>query len=193
MNRNSDLEKYIEEYRAERIELKKNNFNELNMKLKPVFCDKLNFLIEDQRLEKREGPKVEVFYLCRLLSSDHTESYRSVLGISNARLFLDRNRSQTYWYPEHIYKGIENDMTEVEKRLRKKFVRIQEYELLYLKYRLLMDDWEVLKDCFGELAREHIHILGDSCVDTEPEIKVMCGDYMEQLQLKFIHLGRRDT
>lgn len=104
--------------------------------------------------------------------------------MSNALLFSDKKRSETYWCPKHIYKGLENEMKEVEKRLRKEFVRIEEYELLHLKQLLIMDNWELLIDCFQGLVQEQSYRLIDSGLNFKPELKIMYGIYMEQLQLK---------
>ena len=179
------MEKYIEEYRAERINRKREQIAKIKKELQPVFCKKIRFLIQNQVLLNRDViGNIEVFYLCRLLSSGYTESYESVLGLSNALLFLDKRRSETYWCPRYIYKDLKSDMQEVEKKLRTKFVRIEEYELLHMKQLLFKDDWEVLKDCFYELAQEQLPMFSDSVLDFEPELKIMCGDYMDQLQLK---------
>lgn len=185
VDRKDDLEQYIEEYRIQRLKSKRGRIGDIKQKLRSVFCEKLNLLIEDQQLTKREGPgKIEVFYLCRLLSSGYTESYESIIGLSNALVFLDKNKSQTFWYPKHIYNSIENDMNEVEKRLKKKYLHIEEYELLHIKQLLLLDDWEVLEDCFVGLVQEHLKILTNSYLDFESELKVMSGNYMEQLKQK---------
>ena len=53
-------------------------------------------------------------------------------------------------------------MEEVKKRLKKKFIRIEEYELLYLKQRLLEDDWEILEACFLELVSSAAPVLRES-------------------------------
>lgn len=185
MDRKKDLEKYIEEYRAERLRLKNDKLVQLIAELEPVFCEKLNFLIKDQLIKVRQCPgDLEIFYLSCLQSSGHTESYDSIAGISNAQLFLDNNKSQAYWCPKQIYKDMDYDMKDMEKRLRKKIVRLEQYELLYLKQLLIMDDWEVLQQCFCELIHKHLELLIESPLDFQPELKVMCGNYMDRLQLK---------
>ena len=75
-------------------------------------------------------------------------------------------------------------MEEVKKRLKKKFIRIEEYELLYLKQRLLEDDWEILEACFTGLAGSAAPVLRESGLKTESVLKVMSGSYMEQLKLQ---------
>ena len=47
------------------------------------------------------------------MSSDYTESYESILGMSSSTLYLDEKRSQVYWIPECIYETIDKDMVEV--------------------------------------------------------------------------------
>ncbi len=185
MDRKKDMEQYIEEYRAERIRLKKMNLEAIRAKLQPLFKEKLKQLAADQLRKRRGSPeKAEALYLCRLLSSGYTESYESVLGLGGSLLFLDKRRSETYWCPEYLYKDLESDMEEVKKRLKKKFIRIEEYELLYLKQRLLEDDWEILEACFLELVSSAAPVLRESGLKTGAELKVMSGSYMEQLKLQ---------
>lgn len=185
MDRKSEMEKCIEDYRLARSDLRKTNLPEIKIRLQPVFCEKLDFLIKDQIYKSRGVVRnIEVFYLCRLLSSDYTGSYESVLGISNDLLFLDKHRSETYWCPKYIFKDLKNDMKEIERNLRKRFVRIEEYELFHMMQLLFMDDWDILKDCFRELAQEQLHMLSKSSLDFKPKLKIMSGYYMDQLQLE---------
>lgn len=185
MDRKKDMEQYIEEYRAERVRLKKTELERIRAELQPLFNETLKQLAADQLRKRRGIPEnVEILYLCRLLSSGYTESYESVLGLGGSLLFLDKRRSETYWRPEYLYKDLESDMEEVKKRLKKKFIRIEEYELLYLKQRLLEDDWGILETCFLELAGNAAPVLRESGLKAGSGLKVMSGSYMEQLKLQ---------
>ena len=42
-----------------------------------------------------------------------------------------------------IYENINSDMENVRKKLEQKYIRIEEYELLYLKQIILLDDWKL--------------------------------------------------
>lgn len=58
-------------------------------------------------------------------------------------LYLDEYMSCVYWKPNLIYENINSDMENVRKKLEQKYIRIEEYELLYLKQRILLDDWKL--------------------------------------------------
>ena len=51
--------------------------------------------------------------------------------------------SCVYWKSNLIYENINSDMENVRKKLEQKYIRIEEYELLYLKQRILLDDWKL--------------------------------------------------
>ena len=65
------------------------------------------------------------------------------MGLSNDMIYLDEHMSCVYWRPDLIFKDIDRDMLDVNKKLAQKYIRIEEYELLYLKQRILLDDWKL--------------------------------------------------
>ena len=58
-------------------------------------------------------------------------------------LYLDEYMYCVYWKSNLIYENINSDMENVRKKLEQKYIRIEEYELLYLKQRILLDDWKL--------------------------------------------------
>lgn len=125
--------------------------------------------------------KIKYLLLCRLLSGAYTENYEAILGLSSSLLYLDENKSLTYWRPALIYDSIDRDMKEVEKLLNKGFIRLQEYELFRLKQKLLNDDWELLKECFPRMIERNLGMITESNLLMEKQFLVLCGDYMEEL------------
>ena len=117
------------------------------------------------------------------MSSDYTESYESILGMSSSTLYLDEKRSQVYWIPECIYETIDKDMVEAEKILRRKFIRIQEFELFYIKRKLLDDDWKLLKKVFVTLSKQSMNLIMNSSLKLDDEFLLLCGNYMENLKI----------
>lgn len=69
----------------------------------------------------------------QLASSFYTESFEALLGISNEKLYLDEYQSQIFWCPRVVYENIEEDMAAAEKSIRRKFVRIEDFELMHIK------------------------------------------------------------
>lgn len=184
MNRCNELEEWIEEYRKDRIEKKSeylaNNLSAMEL----LFYEKLELLIREQTIlqESETEREVKYFYLCRLMSSEYTESYEAVLGLSNQMLYLDEQKSQVYWFPHMIYKNIQMDMKKVEQIVRKKFLRLEAAELFYLKRKLLGDDWDLLQKCFSDLIKGAMDVFKNRSLKLEKELVVLSGNYMDHLQ-----------
>ena len=136
--------------------------------------------------ESETEREVKYFYLCRLMSSEYTESYESVLGLSTQMLYLDEQKSQVYWFPHMIYKDIQMDMKEVERIVRRKFLRLEAAELFYLKRKLLGDDWDLLQQCFSDLIKGAMEVFMNRPLKLEKELVVLSGNYMDHLSL--IHI-----
>lgn len=185
MNRCNELEECIEEYRKVRIEKKSDYLANNLSSMETLFYEKLESLVKEQTsLQESETEReVKYFYLCRLMSSEYTESYESVLGLSTQMLYLDEQKSQVYWFPHLIYKNIQMDMKEVEQIVRKKFLRLEASELFYLKRKLLGDDWNLLQKCFSDLIKGAVEVLKNRSLNLEKELVVLSGNYMDHLQI----------
>ena len=185
MERKKDMEEYLKDYRINRFEDKRVRLNQYESKLSSTFQNKLRVLIIEQENRQKENSedKIKCLYLCRLMSSDYTESYESILGMSSSTLYLDEKRSQVYWIPECIYETIDKDMVEAEKILRRKFICIQEFELFYIKRKLLDDDWKLLKKVFVTLSKQSMNLIMNSSLKLDDEFLLLCGNYMENLKI----------
>lgn len=185
MNRCNELEECIEEYRKVRIEKKSDYLANNLSSMETLFYEKLELLVKEQTsLQESETEReVKYFYLCRLMSSEYTESYESVLGLSTQMLYLDEQKSQVYWFPHLIYKNIQMDMKEVEQIVRKKFLRLEVSELFYLKRKLLGDDWNLLQQCFSDLIKGAMEVFMNRSLKLEKELVVLSGNYMDHLQI----------
>lgn len=185
MNRCNELEEWIEEYRKDRIEKKSDYLANNLSSMESLFYEKLDLLVKEQTsLQESETEReVKYFYLCRLMSSEYTESYESVLGLSTQMLYLDEQKSQVYWFPHMIYKDIQMDMKEVEQIVRRKFLRLEAAELFYLKRKLLGDDWDLLQQCFSDLIKGAMEVFMNRSLKLEKELVVLSGNYMDHLQI----------
>lgn len=185
MERKKDMEEYLKDYRINRFEDKRARLNQYESKLSLTFQNKLKTLIIEQENRQKENSedKIKCFYFCRLMSSVYTESYESILGMSSSTLYLDEKRSQIYWFTECIYETIDKDMVEAEKILRRKFIRIQEFDLFYIKRKLLDDDWKLLKKVFVTLSKQSMNLIMNSSLKLDDEFLFLCGNYMENLKI----------
>ena len=185
MKRISEMENSVKKNWCLRTNVKRKFLNEHYMELKPDFDEKLYNLFEQQKNRSKhiKGRKIQSIYLNRLLSSVYTESYESMLGMSGPTLYLDEKRSQVYWIPECIYETIDKDMVEAEKILRRKFICIQEFELFYIKRKLLDDDWKLLKKVFVTLSKQSMNLIMNSSLKLDDEFLLFCGNYMDNLKI----------
>lgn len=186
MNRYKELEKYIQEYRNNRKNEKRNSLaNYKDGLLIQSLEEVLETLIQQEiSYQEAEGQdKIKYLIFQRLLSSGYTGSYEISVGMSNAKLYLDEQITYEYWKPDFIYDDIDETMKEVRRILSKKYVQIEEYEMLHLKQQLLLDDWhlfvEILKKEANELARR----IMESSLLLEDEIQIVYGNYMDQLRV----------
>ena len=193
MERVKKLEEYIRDYWDERTEQKKKYIQKREQELEQELCHKLNILIKEQvkRQEEDEQRIAKYLFLCRLSSSGYTGSYDVMLGLSDSRMYLDEDMSYTYWYPKLIYGTVDKDMEDVTSQLRKKFIRLEKYELFYLKQRLLLDDWEILVQTYIRAMDHAYEQLASSSLVLDKVFLVLCGDYMEQLRI--VKRMERDT
>lgn len=108
-------------------------------------------------------------------------------------IYLDDNLSCVYWKPDLIYDGIDEDMEEVKCILQQKYLRIEEFELMCLKQKLLLDDWKVFSKIIDKLAVEMVEQILRSQLLLENELEILYGDYMDRLdvEVKIGTEGRR--
>lgn len=185
MERITELEEYIQEYRTNRIRKKKKFLREKYIEPDTDFYSKLDILIEKQIRNQSEvgQDKIKYIALSRLNSSSYTESYESYFWMSNSMLYFDENKSYVYWKPSFIYEDIERDMDTVELLLRHDFVRLEPYELFALKRKLISDDWSLFEATFLNLVKAGMVRIANSSVNVENEILILYGDYMEKLRV----------
>lgn len=145
MMRCKELEEYIQEYCSERRKIKWEYLDKHYSMLFPAFVENLDILIKNRCGEQndKEQDKIRYIIFQRLRTSGYTGTYEISMGLSNSMLYLDEYMSCVYWKSNLIYENINSDMENVRKKLEQKYIRIEEYELLYLKQRILLDDWKL--------------------------------------------------
>lgn len=185
MDRCKELEEYLEEYRICRRNLKKSILEEKYALLIPSLFTVLDGLIQEQIAMQESGEQGRIKYLVfqYLLTSGYTGSCEMAVSLSNSALYLDENMICTYWKPELIYENTDKDMEEVRRRLNRKFIRIEEYELLHIKQKLLLDDWELFVDTLGKMSGEILGEIMESTLLLEDEIQILSGAYMDKLEV----------
>lgn len=184
MERCTELGDYIEEYRTKRLSKKKDSINGKYDVLLTLLIDVLDVLIQEQCMKQKEGKQGKVKYIIfhSLLTSVYTGSLEIAVGMGNSMLYLDKYMSYTYWKPELIYKDIDKDMEDVRRLLGQKYIRIEDYELLFLKRKLFLDDWTVFCEILKKIKENIAEKIQGSSLLMEDNVQILCGGYMEKLQ-----------
>lgn len=188
MDKYREMEKYLHEYCKNRKADKKDSLDNNKVELLFRYFGKvLESLVQRQMFNQKVGKQDKIKYLIfqRLLSSGYTGSYELSVGISNAKLYLDEQIVYEYWKPDFIYEDIDKSMEEVKKILGKKYVRIEEYELLRLKQQLLFDDWTLFVEIMKRESGKIIQSVIESDLILEDEIQVLYGNYMDKLRIAY--------
>ena len=183
MDRITELETYIQEYREKRLKERTEYTAGNYKKMIPAFDSKLDVLIEAQEARQEVGGQDKIKYLTffRLISSNYTESYEMAVGMSTSMLYMDKGTTYVFWTPEIVYDSIRKDMAELEKMLRKEFLRLEKYELFCLKQLLLYDNWQVFQTVIKPIVQEIAGKFTASSLMLEDKLQVLCGDYMDQV------------
>lgn len=184
MERFAELEEYIHEYRSERMKLKNQNLMADYAGLTTSFGACLDSLFERRTMiqECEEQYRIKYILFFRLLTSGYTDSYEIAVGMSSEKLYLDDKLTFIFWKPKAVYDGISKDMEEVKRRLVQKYVRIEEYELLHLKQKLLLDDWKLFCKMIKKLEITIMEKVLNSPLLLEDEIQILYGNYMDRLE-----------
>lgn len=179
MDRFTSMEKSISRYRKERKIKKQEYLNSKYEMLSSSLMDILNGLaqeIDEQRI-------VKYITFQRLLSCERTGSYEIDVGMSAAMLYLDEEMEHAFWKPELLHEDMDKAMQDIEKILGKEYVQVEEYELLYLKQKLLLDDWKLLVETLKKMAGDIAENIMRSSLKLEDEIEILCGNYMDRMNI----------
>ncbi len=98
------------------------------------------------------------------------------------KLYLDEYQSQIFWCPRVVYENIEEDMAAAEKIIRRKFVRLEDFELMHIKRKLLSDDWGIVQAIFRILSEQAIDSIRKTSLMLQDEVFFLCGDYMDEIK-----------
>lgn len=187
MERFKSMEKSIYQYRMQRKNSKQKYLNNKYELLMPSLLAVLGSLAHEQisKQNSEEQGKVKYIVFQRLLSSERTGSYEIYVGMSDVLLYLDEEMDYLFWKPNLFYEDIDKAMQEVERIISNEYVQLEEYELLYLKQKLLLDDWKLFVGILKKIAGEIVAEITKSSLSLEDEIQILCGNYMDRLDIVY--------
>ena len=184
MQRTKELTDFLQTYRAERKNARKEMIEESYQKMLPALTETIDHLIRNQTDIQEIQAQRRIKYLCffRLRSSGYTQSHEIALAMADKRLYLDEAMDCIYWMPDVIHEEIEKDMEEAENLLTKAFIRLEKYELFHIRQQMLTDDWELFCGVLPRLVKAIEGRITDSSLFLEDDLEVMCGGYMEEAE-----------
>lgn len=180
-----EADNYIKDYCNQRVLKKKQRLKTNRTDLNRLFCEALDALIIRQTEKQQNGQQEKIcfLYLCRLESSNYTESYKVLMGMSNSMLYLDEDKVDVFWCPTPVFCGVKQDMETIRKWLKENKEDMEEKKLSEWKRKLLEDDWNIMKEQFCKLIEENFYRIADSALLTEEPFLALSGDYMEPLNI----------
>ncbi len=187
MNRFVEMEDYLQDYRIQRSILKREKLDKESNCFTDLLKEQIEILIEEQVFWQEEKSQGAVKYIifCNLLSSGYTHSHEIALGLADERLYLNEKLNWVYWRPEYIYAKTDQDLEEMARLLREKFVRIEQYELFYLQRKLLMDDWNLFVENLSMISDQLLEQIIDSRLLLEQELEILYGGYMDEPNMAY--------
>lgn len=182
MQRTKELTDFLQTYRAERKNARKEMIEESYQKMLLALTETIDHLIRNQTDIQEIQAQRRIKYLCffRLRSSGYTQSHEIALAMADKRLYLDEAMDCIYWMPDVMHEEIEKDMEEAENLLTKAFIRLEKYELFHIRQQLLSDDWELFCGVLPRLVKAIEGRITDSSLFLENDLEVLCGGYMEE-------------
>lgn len=182
MQRTKELTDFLQTYRAERKAARKEVLEESYQKMLPALTETIDHLVRSQADIQETEAQRRIKYLCffRLRSSGYTQSHEIALAMADKKLYLDEAMDCIYWMPDVIHEEIEKDMEEAENLLAKAFIRLEKYELFYIRQQLLSDDWELFCGVLPRLVKAIEGRITGSSLLLEDGLEVLCGGYMEE-------------
>lgn len=196
MQRTKELTDFLQTYRAERKNARKEMIEESYQKMLPALTETIDHLIRNQTDIQEIQAQRRIKYLCffRLRSSGYTQSHEIALAMADKRLYLDEAMDCIYWMPDVMHEEIEKDMEEAENLLTKAFIRLEKYELFHIRQQLLSDDWELFCGVLPRLVKAIEGRITDSSLFLENDLEVLCGGYMEEAEtICHIYTKEADT
>ena len=182
MQRTKELTDFLQTYRAERKAARKEVLEESYQKMLPALTETIDHLVKSQADIQETEAQRRIKYLCffRLRSSGYTQSHEIALAMADKKLYLDEAMDCIYWMPDVIHEEIEKDMEEAKNLLAKAFIRLEKYELFYIRQQLLSDDWELFCGVLPRLVKAIEGRITGSSLLLEDGLEVLCGGYMEE-------------
>ena len=196
MQRTKELTDFLQTYRAERKAARKEVLEESYQKMLPALTETIDHLVRSQADIQETEAQRRIKYLCffRLRSSGYTQSHEIALAMADKKLYLDEAMDCIYWMPDVIHEEIERDMEEAENLLAKAFIRLEKYELFYIRQQLLSDDWELFCGVLPRLVKAIEGRITGSSLLLEDDLEVLCGGYMEEAEtICHIYTKEADT
>lgn len=177
MKRLKSMEKYLNSYMVKWLEIqiesvKQADTKELENIIKKLFMRIDN--IQDSCIWK--PAYLSVFFL---YSSLVTKTCEYQICLSNNEMYFDKQMLNEYWRPPYI------DVPEVELLrtiLKKKFVRIQDYELIYLQRMFAEQYKKILEVYMSKVFRDVAQTLWFQAVHKEKMFVFVYGEYMGEIK-----------
>lgn len=136
-------------------------------------------------LLQEEGRKGAVYYiyLSKLNSDVILNRYGYQIDIFNEEFYLDDEEVYDYLDMSYVFCGIDEAMERIERDLKKKILRVKEYEIFELKQLLINDYYIICQETITKLIPYINKIDEYKKMKKGNVVKVLIGGYMDEFKV----------
>lgn len=142
--------------------------------------------VERQKTDTWRPAYLSVFYLH---SSSLTGTYQYLVRLMNEKMYFDDNFEEFEWFPAFLYGTMEEEKEVLSYELKRKFVRVKEYEINYglrqltKEYKKVMEVYLTKMLCY---LHENLSFIE---LEKEESFHFLFGDYMGEIKSILIYKG----
>ncbi|MBE5982117.1 MAG: hypothetical protein E7248_02300 [Paenibacillaceae bacterium] len=142
--------------------------------------------VERQKTDTWRPAYLSVFYLH---SSSLTGTYRYQVRLMNEKMYFDDNFEEFEWFPAFLYGTMEEEKEVLSYELKRKLVRVKEYEINY-GLRLLAKEYKKIMEVYLTKMLCYLHE-DPSFMELKKEepFHFLFGDYMGEIKSILIYKG----
>jgi len=146
-------------------------------------------LFKQLKQQQLEQGKEELHYIgfYFLRSSSLINKAEIMIAAYNEGYYLDDIETIMFWQIDDLLSYAEADMLELLPSLKKKFIRLKDYEVTELKHQYLINYIHYIMQFFKNLFPVIFRLPEFAEVNSALEINVVCGELMEKSTCLYTH------
>lgn len=187
MTRLEAMERYLKPFIVDRVKAK---IHSVKDEKDDSICQAANNLLLEAAKRQQICTWIPTYLaVFHLNSSLVTGTYEYQICLMDEQMYLDRDQIEIYWKPGKIYADLDQETELIKKELRKKFVRITEYEVCYLFRQLIKEYKKVTEVSIRKSIQRIIKEQAFEELKKKNPFIFLYGDYMGEIKQIFKYEG----